>query len=166
VVQATVCTKDDDELARALYAVVLRLSRLPLDERVDKAALAVLYETCQLGMVRPSDLAAQMHLDLSTVSRHLRSLEQQGMLARSADPDDARALRIRVTTRGRDVLTRLMDHRSATIRDAIAHWSEHDRGALRRLLRQLADDLSQAAEPYARPATQEPALAEERMEKS
>jgi DNA-binding MarR family transcriptional regulator len=93
-------------------------------------------------------------------------LEQQGMVARSADPDDARALRIRVTTRGGDVLTRLMNHRSTTIRDAIAHWSEHDRGALRRLLRQLADDLSQAAEHNTRPATHESAPTEQRMEKS
>jgi len=58
-----------------------------------------------------------------------------------------------------------MNHRSATIRDAIADWSEHDRGALRRLLRWLADDLAQAVEPYARPATHESALTDERMEK-
>ncbi len=121
MVQATVSTQDDDELTGALYAVVLRLSRLSVDERVDKAGLAVLYETYLLGTVRPSDLAAQMHLDLSTISRHLRSLERQGMVARSADPDDARALRIRVTTRGGDVLTRVMNHRSATIKAPACH---------------------------------------------
>ena len=88
--QATVCTKDDDELAGALYTVVLKLSRLPADEPVDKAGLAVLHETRRLGTFRPSDLAAEMRLDVSTISRHLRSLEQQGLVQRSADPDDAR----------------------------------------------------------------------------
>jgi DNA-binding MarR family transcriptional regulator len=142
VVQATVCTKDDDELAGALYAVVLRLSRLPVDEPVDKAGLAVLHELRRLGTVRPSDLAAQMHLDLSTISRHLRSLEQQGLVQRTADPDDARAQRISITELAGDVLRRVMDRRAATLRDAIAHWPEDDRGALRELLRRLADDLS------------------------
>jgi len=149
VVQATVCSKDDDDLSGALYSVVLRLSRLPVDEPVDKAGLAVLHETRRLGTVRPSDLATQMRLDLSTISRHLRSLEQQGMVQRTADPDDARAQRIRITARGAGLLRRVMDHRAATIRDAIAHWPEKDRGALRELLRRLADDLSDVAAPLA-----------------
>ena len=146
--QATVCT-NDDKLAGALYAVVLRLSRLPVDEPVDKAGLAVLHETRRLGMVRPSDLAAQMRLDLSTISRHLRSLEQQGMVQRTADPDDARAQRISITVRGGEVLARLMDHRAASIRAAIAHWPEQDRSTLRQLLCRLADDLSGVAGPSA-----------------
>jgi DNA-binding MarR family transcriptional regulator len=160
VVHATFCTGEDSELAGALYAVVLRLSRLPVDEAVDKAGLAVLHETHRLGTVRPSDLAAQMRLDLSTISRHLRSLEQLGMVQRTPDPGDARAQRISLTARGGDVLTRLLDHRAATIRDAIAHWSEGDRRTLRHLLRRLADDLSHLTEHPAPRAADEPARTE------
>src|SRR5664280_242076 len=155
MVQATVCTKDDDDLSGALYAVVLRLSHLPVNERVDKAGLAVLHETRRLGTLRPSDLAAQMRLDLSTISRHLRSLEQQGMVQRTADPDDARAQRITITAHGGDVLNRVLEHRAATIRDAIAHWPEEGRSTLRWLLCRLADDLSDIPAPYA------PAVADE-----
>jgi DNA-binding MarR family transcriptional regulator len=157
VVQATVWTKDDDELAGALYAVVLRLSRLPVDESVDKAGLALLHEIRRLGTLRPSDLAAQMRLDLSTISRHLRSLERQGMVQRTADPDDARAQRISITARGGDVLNRVLDRRAATIRGAIAHWPASDRRSLRQLLCTLADDLSYVAEPYPLPVTEESA---------
>ena len=106
-----------------------------------------------------------MRLDLSTISRHLRSLEQQGMVQRTAGPDDARALRISITARGGDVINRVMDHRAATIRDAIVHWPEDDRRALRQLLRRLADDLSFAG-PCASAASDEPARTEEMMEKS
>jgi DNA-binding MarR family transcriptional regulator len=163
VAQATV---DDADLASALYAVVLRLSRLPVDEPVDKAGLAVLHETRRLGTVRPSDLAAEMRLDLSTISRHLRSLEQQGMVQRTADPDDARAQRISVTKRGVDVLVRVMGHRAATIGDAISHWSEGDRNALGLLLRRLADDLPQGAGSCSAPVVDEPARTHRMMEKS
>jgi DNA-binding MarR family transcriptional regulator len=157
VVQATVSTKDDDALAGALYAVVLRLSRLPVDEPVDKAGLAVLHETRRLGTIRPSDLAAQMRLDLSTISRHLRALEQQGMVQRTADPDDARAQRISITGRGGDVLNRVMDRRAATISGAIAHWPERDRQSLRQLLGTLAVDLSHVVEPCPASAPERPA---------
>jgi len=165
VVQATVDTSDDNALAGALYAVVLRLSRLPVDEPVDKAGLAVLHETRRLGTVRPSDLAAQMRLDLSTISRHVRALEQQGMVERTADPDDARAQRISVTDRGSDVLTRVLGHRAATIGEAIAHWPHSDRGALHQLLRRLADDLSEITEPCPPPGTGEAGRTEKMMEK-
>ena len=153
MVQATVCTSDDNELAVALYAVVLRLARLPVDEPVDKAGLAVVHEARRLGIFRPSDLAGQMRLDLSTISRHLRSLELQGMVQRIPDPDDARAQRISLTTRGCDVLTRLLNHRAAVIREAIAHWPEGDRRILRQLLRRLADDLSHVTGPCVTRAT-------------
>jgi DNA-binding MarR family transcriptional regulator len=165
VVQTTVCTVDDNELAVALYAVVLRLARLPVDVPVDKAGLAVLHETRRLGTVRPSDLAAQMHLDLSTISRHLRALEQQGMLQRSPDPGDARAQRISVTAGGCDVLSRILDHRAAAIRDAISHWPESDRRTLRQLLRRLADDLSDVTGPCVPAVAADPAPAEETTEK-
>jgi len=125
--------------------VAPRLSRLPVNEPVDKAGLAVVHEARRLGIFRPSDLAGQMRLDLSTISRHLRSLEQQGMVQRAADPDDARAQRISITARGGD-LNRVLDHRAATIRAAVAHWPEIDRGTLQHLLRRLADDLTHVAE--------------------
>ena len=166
MVQATVCTGNDNELAGALYAVVLRLARLPVDQPVDKAALAVLHETHRLGTVRPSDLATQMHLDLSTVSRHLRSLEQQGMVQRTADLDDARAQRISLTTAGCDVLTALLDHRATAIRDAIAHWPEVDRCTLRQLLRRLADDLSPVNGACLPLGAAEPTRTEKTTEKS
>lgn len=109
-----------------------------------------------MGTFRPSDLAAQMRLDLSTISRHLHSLQQQGMVQRSADPDDARAQRISVTARGSDVLKRMMDRRAATIHDATAQWPEADRDALGGLLRRLADDLSDLTRPFAPAAQDEP----------
>jgi len=161
--QATVRSKDDSELAGALYAVVLGLSRLPVDEPVDKAGLAVLHETRRLGTVRPSDLAAQMRLDLSTISRHLRSLEQQGLVQRSADPDDARAQQISITTLGVGVITRVLGHRAATIHEAISHWPEGDRSELHALLRRLADDLSQVTEPCLPPAAVDLARTETRV---
>ena len=166
MVHTTVCTKDENELAGALYAVVLRLSRLRVNEPVDKAGLAVLHEARQLGTFRPSDLATQMRLDVSTISRHLHSLEQQGMVQRSADPDDARAQRISITARGGDVIKRMMDHRAAMIRDAVAHWPEVDRDTLGRLLRRLADDLSDLAGPLAPSTADETARTKEMTEKS
>ena len=90
------------------------------------------------------------------------------MVQRSADPDDARAQQISITALGGEILKRMMDHRAATIRDAVADWPEVDRDALGRLLRRLADDLSDLTGPLA-PATAgegEPVRTKEMTEKS
>jgi DNA-binding MarR family transcriptional regulator len=69
------------------------------------------------------------------------------MVARSRDPDDARAQRIDLTPQGRDLLVAFLDERSASLRDAIAHWPAGDRTALRAYLDRLADDLSRVTVP-------------------
>jgi DNA-binding MarR family transcriptional regulator len=149
--QASVLTAADVELAGALYAVVVRLARLPNEEPVDKAGLAVMLEMRRLGTVRPSDLAAEMRLDLSTISRHLRSLERDGVVQRTPDPEDARAQRVVLTARGGELLDRRLEMRAAVIRDAIVHWPGDDRRALRRLLQRLAEDLCPAAPTHPEP---------------
>ena len=88
------------------------------------------------------------------------------MVQRSADPDDARAQRISITARGADVIKRMMDHRAAMIRDAVAHWSEADRDALGGLLRRLADDLCDLTGPLAPATAGNPVRTKEITEKS
>ena len=154
--QPTECSSDDDELVGALYALIVRVARLRVDGPVDKAGLAVLHEMHLLGTARPSDLATQMHLDLSTISRHLHSLEQLGMVQRTPDPADARAQLISLTASGNDVLARLLEHRAAVIRAATAHWRQDDRTTLRQILCRLAQDLSRVSELSPRPAIPEP----------
>ena len=165
MVQPTELGNDDDELVGALHAVMVRLARLRVDGPVDKAGLAVLHEMHLLGTARPSDLAAQMHLDLSTISRHLHSLEQLGMVRRTPDPSDARAQRISITTSGSDVLTRLLEHRAATIRAATAQWAQDERSTLRRTLCRLAQDLSRVSAPSSRTTSPEAASPPDPTEK-
>jgi len=99
----------------------------------------------------------------STISRYLPSLEEQGLVQRTADPDDGRAQRICITTLGVGVITRVLGHRAATIHEAISHWPEGDRSELHELLRRLADDLSQVTEPCIPPAAVEAARTETRV---
>ena len=97
--------------------------------------LTVLADVRRLEPVRPSDLAEQMHLDLSTVSRHVTGLVDRGLLERAADPDDARAQLVRLTPAGDDVFTTIVESRAASIGDAVRHWSTNDRRTAHRAAR-------------------------------
>jgi DNA-binding MarR family transcriptional regulator len=139
------------ELVVSLLTVGRRLrARLP-EGRMDPALMFVLHHVHGRGSLRVSELAASAGLDASTVSRHVRQLEDGGYLARTGDPDDRRASRVRLTRRGRAALDRAMRARAALIDRVTADWPGEDRAALTTLMTRLADSLDQlAADPETR----------------
>jgi DNA-binding MarR family transcriptional regulator len=139
------------ELVVSLLTVARRLrARLP-EGRIDPAMMFVLHHVQAGGSLRVSALAEAMGLDTSTASRHVRQLEEAGYLARTGDPDDRRASRVRLTRRGRAALDHAMRARAAVLDRAIAGWPDDDRATLAILMTRLADSLDRlAADPETR----------------
>ena len=134
-------TTTGQDLMVSLLAVSRRLkSRLPQGQ-VEPAMMFVLHQVQANGSLRVSELAGCMGLDASTASRHVRHLEDGGYLARTGDPGDRRASRIRLTPKGRAALARAMRVRAAVVDRAIDDWPAGDRAALTTLLTRLADSL-------------------------
>ena len=93
------------------------------------------------GSMRVADLADFAGLDASTVSRHVKALEDDGLVARDTDPDDRRAASVRITDRGRAFVQEALRLRARIIADATADWSDADRGQLAHLMERLAGAL-------------------------
>ena len=136
-------------------ALVIRHARLPrLHRRVlgnsgvflDRSSYAVLAIVDGLGEVRLSDLAAEMMLDLSTVSRQVRRLEDAGLLERSVDPDDRRVSVVRPTASGRDAANRLNHAWQEAFGEALDDWPESELRELATLLGRLSEALRGIAE--------------------
>lgn len=89
----------------------------------------------------PSQLAALMHLDPSTVTGIVRRLEASRMIVRQADPADARRARLTLTARGRDVDRRSAGTIEAAVRRALASRPAHEVDATSRVLTALATHL-------------------------
>ena len=128
-------------LAVALYDVVRHTRRSHRTDPIEPAAAVVLASVDRLSPARPSDVAADLRLDLSTVSRHLRNLEEAGLLGRTDDPDDRRARLVEPTDDGEQVLIQVLENRADTLDVALGDWSARDRAALLTLLQRLATDL-------------------------
>ncbi len=135
----------DEALAHALLTVVVQLRRAPLADAVDRGSLQVLSELALHGPARPSSIATALRLDLSTVSRHVRSLEDDALVERSPDPTDARAQSVGVLPAGLLVLERAFRARSERIATATRDWSGADREHITNLLTRLGHDLQPRA---------------------
>ena len=98
----------------------------PTEQVVERAAYGILAWLHDTGPLRSSELAAHFHLDASTISRQVAALEQAGLVTREPDADDRRALRLRLTDRGRGVLTTTRAERRGVVRELLRSWSPED----------------------------------------
>jgi DNA-binding MarR family transcriptional regulator len=58
--------------------------------------------------IRPTQLSLTQNVSRNTISSHLRSLEDQGLIEREIDPDDKRQFRIRLSDAGRAMVEATM----------------------------------------------------------
>ena len=90
------------------------------------------------GTMSLGSLAKELLLDKSTASRVVETLERKGYVVRSTHPDDARALEIALTPRGRNLHRKIEDTLIAEEKRLIAGLAPGVRRAATQLVRGLA----------------------------
>ncbi|SEQ48428.1 DNA-binding transcriptional regulator, MarR family [Lentzea xinjiangensis] len=97
--------------------------------------LFVLHRT---GPLRVSQLAEELGLDRTTVTRHLDDLESRGLATRQPDERDRRALVASLTPAAQDFLDDMRVRNRALIRRICADWTPEERAVFGRLLPRFA----------------------------
>jgi len=135
-------------LGADLLAVVARLNRLAT-QRIQMplpAAQARLLATIEVhGEARIGDLAAVDHCSQPTMTTQVRRLEDAGLVTRTVDPGDARAVRIRITAEGIRTLNAVRSDRAAAIEPQLALLEPADRRVLKEAVEVLRRLLENAA---------------------
>jgi arsenite methyltransferase len=93
------------------------------------------------GPLMLNQLARELHLDKSTASRVVASLEDKGYLRREEDPADRRALRLRLTPSGETLHRRIRSEIEARHAALLAEIDPQARRTATALLRRLASSL-------------------------
>lgn len=140
----------DYDLIEQSIGRILRQSRSPrfadgvrarAGIRMDRASYGVLVRLGSLAPVRLSDLAQDLGVDVSTVSRQVQSLEHKGLVDRGPDPDDGRAVRLELTRKGRAVMKKMQAAWQETIAGVLVDWKADDIAEFAVLLGRFATDL-------------------------
>ena len=131
-------------LGDELLGLVARLNRWATRQarlEAPPAQVRLLAQIHELGPVRIGDLAVADHTSQPTMTTQVRRLEDAGLVSRTGDPDDARAVLIRITEEGRRTLARVRADRAAAVNPWLERLAPEDRetladavGVLRRLL--------------------------------
>lgn len=106
---------------------------------IDASAYPLLRALGVLGSARLTELAAEVALEPSTVSRQVKTLQAAGLVTREADPTDGRASALTLTPEGRKALRKVVDARRRLIAELVSGFSVSEQRSLAALLGRLAD---------------------------
>lgn len=98
------------------------------------------------GQCTVSELADGLGLELSTVSRRVKALEERGLVDRQTDPDDRRISHLGLTDSGRELFEALSASWREMLAEVLAGWSQRDLDSFTELFVRFADDLETYAE--------------------
>ena len=115
-----------------------------LSPGLGRGPVKALFKLRRLGPLRVKDLAVQLRLDSTTVTRHVDELERRELVVREADPSDGRATIVRLSPRADALLDDAEVERRGKLRDGLQDWSPTDRATFARLLSRFVhrDDLA------------------------
>jgi DNA-binding MarR family transcriptional regulator len=94
---------------------------------------------CSRDGVRLSELAEALRIAPRSATEVADGLQERGLVQRTADPADRRAVVLTATPAGRRVQQEVDDARAADAEELFGRLSEADRAELARILRSLTD---------------------------
>jgi DNA-binding MarR family transcriptional regulator len=114
-------------------------------DSVEPVHLDVLDLLTARGDLRMSDLAAELRVDPSTVTRTLQRMEAAGLAKRVPDGDDGRVVKVHLTAEGTRLQGVVSGRRAAMIDAILRGFGEEDRDQLVELLERFIDAVDKYA---------------------
>lgn len=126
--------------------VIGLLNRHLLDSNYNLSEARLIYELHKAGTIQASQIMEEMHIDKSYLSRMLKRLEKEKVVARKQSREDGRAVLLSLTEKGQRDFVTLNSASDEQIGSLVGHLNEPQREmlvghmeAIRRLLGQPAE---------------------------
>ena len=123
------------DLASHLRLTIVRTARRLRQEagtELSPSLTAALATVQRHGPMTPSELASRERIQRPTATRVLARLEEMGLVARTADPQDGRSTLIAVTPPAVALLDELRTRKTAFLAERLDRLEAEDRAALER----------------------------------
>jgi DNA-binding MarR family transcriptional regulator len=141
---------DDDSALGVIETQVAMLMRLgeatrrssPRPHRaLDRAAYVILRFLQEAGPQNVSAVATRLNLDGSTVTRQINALHREGLVVRSADPQDGRGSVVAASELGLTQVDAVSKARRDLYDEVLRSWTTEERTQLAVALERLTHDM-------------------------
>ena len=128
-------TSSQADLAVRLRLAIARTARRLRQEAAEELSpsqAAALSTIDRHGPLTPSEFATRERVQRPTATRVIARLEEQGLVARTRDPEDGRSSLVALTPGGRELLARVRTRKDAFLARRLRELSADERAALDR----------------------------------
>ncbi|KHL92800.1 MarR family transcriptional regulator [Paenibacillus sp. IHB B 3415] len=129
---------DEDTIFELLQALHKGIS--PKFERcagITPTRFRLLQELFRVSEISQISLQKTLDIDAAAVTRHLRGLEDSGMIARRNNPADNRVTLVSLTDHGREHINSYREEKTRFISDLLTGFNEQERTVLAEMLTRL-----------------------------
>jgi DNA-binding MarR family transcriptional regulator len=130
-----------DSTRQALHPTVEAYFRDQTESPIPRAARLALLQLAEHGPLHVTELAGLCAVDVSTMSRTVRTLFDAGLVTREADTD-LRAVRLAITAEGLEAIARLIRASQELIESVLVSWTPEDREQLALLMARFSEDFA------------------------
>ena len=130
----------NSQVAFSLIELMNIAKRMTARQREQATVNAMLARLSNEGPMRSADLSHFLMLDPSTVSRHICSMADDGLVTRTQDEHDRRVQWVDISQTGREHLQAATRARVALFERVMSDWPEAERLALGTLLERIVLD--------------------------
>lgn len=111
---------------------------------IDPVSYPILFALSHAPM-RVSELAETVHSDISTISRQVSALSANGLIRKTADPEDGRAQVLSLSDQAIELLAQLREHRARIFAGYLEGWDRAEVDAFTGYLDRLGQAIAESA---------------------
>ncbi|MGB3260751.1 MarR family winged helix-turn-helix transcriptional regulator [Paenisporosarcina sp.] len=134
---------DEGKIVYRLYEISKQTS--PKFERctgISQSRLDLLTKLFEVDEISQTELQKEVNIDHAAVTRHLKQLEEKGMVSRRKNPADNRFMFVRLTDEGRTSISAYQDEKQRFISKVLNGFNEEERSLLLNMLTRIQDNVS------------------------
>ncbi|MGP1908023.1 MarR family winged helix-turn-helix transcriptional regulator [Metabacillus sp. JX24] len=135
------CKEEEEILYRVFEITKQTMSKFESCTGISQARLDILHELFDVEEISQRELQKRVRIDHAAVTRHLKQLEEKGMVVRRKNPDDNRFTFVSLSAEGKSKIVAYCAEKKRFISNVMADFSEEERKALMGMLSRIKENV-------------------------
>jgi DNA-binding MarR family transcriptional regulator len=133
---------EDEKIIYTFYEIHKRtVPKFESCTGISQSRLELLHELYEVEEISQRDLQKKVNIDHAAVTRHLKQLEEKGIVVRRKNPDDQRYTFVRLSEKGRQQIIKYREEKQRFISGVLQGFTEEERLLLLNMLTRVQKNI-------------------------